>query len=137
MLPCLTVTWAKPVVQTGLEVLRTANYSQFADRKVLVLSNPTGVTPELDLGVDAMFNSGAVNLVGVMGPEHGFRGTAQAGGSEGTFKDAETGLTVYVSVTPLADTGHSLTCELAGCLQRQHIHLGRVYHRLWRRYCGL
>ncbi|GKZ56588.1 hypothetical protein AnigIFM49718_001855 [Aspergillus niger] len=42
-----------------------------------------------------MFNSGAVDLVGVMGPEHGFRGTAQAGGSEGTFIDPVTGLTVY------------------------------------------
>lgn len=89
--------WAKPVVQTGLDVLRAENYSQLAGRKVIILSNPTGVTPELDLGVDIMFKSGIVDLVGVMGPEHGFRGTAQAGGSEGTFTDPETGLTVYVS----------------------------------------
>ena len=31
----------------------------------------------------------------VFGPEHGFRGTAQAGGSEGTHTDPRTGLTVY------------------------------------------
>lgn len=91
------VAWAKPVVQTGLDVLRAENYSQLAGRKVIILSNPTGVTPELDLGVDIMFKSGSVDLVGVMGPEHGFRGTAPAGGSEGTFTDPETGLTVYVS----------------------------------------
>lgn len=89
--------WAKPVVQTGLDVLRGENYSQLAGRKVIILSNPTGVTPELDLGVDVMFKSRSVDLVGVMGPEHGFRGTAQAGGSEGTFTDPKTGLTVYVS----------------------------------------
>lgn len=76
-------------------MLRASNYSQLAGRKVIILSNPTGVTPELNLGVDVMFESGAVDLVGVMGPEHGFRGTAQAGGSEGTFTDEQTGLTVY------------------------------------------
>lgn len=96
-IPTLIWAWSKPPVRTGLEVLRASNYSQLAGRKVIILSNPTGVTPELDLGVDVMFESGAVDLVGVMGPEHGFRGTAQAGGSEGTFTDEQTGLTVYVS----------------------------------------
>lgn len=90
------LTSCKPVVQTGLDILRANDYKQLAGRKVMVLSNPTGITPELDLGVDVMFQSGEVDLVGVMGPEHGFRGTAQAGGSEGTFTDPITGLTVYV-----------------------------------------
>uniref|UniRef100_A0A093XMK4 Uncharacterized protein YbbC n=2 Tax=Talaromyces marneffei PM1 TaxID=1077442 RepID=A0A093XMK4_TALMA len=90
-----SVAWAKHTVKTGLDVLIESNYKQLAGRKVIVLTNPTGVTPDLDLGVDVMFSSGAVDLVGVMGPEHGFRGTAQAGGSEGTFIDPETGLTVY------------------------------------------
>jgi len=31
----------------------------------------------------------------VFGPEHGFRGTAQAGGSEGSYVDERTGLTVW------------------------------------------
>ena len=34
-----------------------------------------------------------VDLVAVFGPEHGFRGTAQAGGSEGSYVDERTGLT--------------------------------------------
>jgi uncharacterized protein YbbC (DUF1343 family) len=53
------------------------------------------VTPQLDLGVDVMVESKKVNLVGVMGPEHGFRGTSQNGGGESTFVDEKTGLTVY------------------------------------------
>lgn len=93
---CLSLSLAKHVVKTGLEVLVEGNFTQLAGRKVIVLTNPTGVTPNLDLGVDIMFKSGAVDLAGVMGPEHGFRGTAQAGGSEGTFVDPGTGLTVYV-----------------------------------------
>lgn len=42
-----------------------------------------------------MHRSDQVDLVGVLGPESGFRGTAQAGASEGTFVDPQTGLTVY------------------------------------------
>ena len=48
-----------------------------------------------------------VNLIAVFGPEHGFRGTAQAGGSEGRYDDPATGLPVYdtylKSGQPLAD----------------------------------
>jgi len=39
-----------------------------------------------------MHASSDVNLVAVFGPEHGFRGTAQAGGSEGDSIDPRTGL---------------------------------------------
>jgi uncharacterized protein YbbC (DUF1343 family) len=82
-------------VKTGLDVLIESDYAALQGRKVLVLTNPTGVTPELDLGVDVMVASGKVNLVGVMGPEHGFRGTSQAGGGQSTFVDPKTKLTVY------------------------------------------
>ncbi|KAM0739434.1 hypothetical protein ACQRIT_007171 [Beauveria bassiana] len=81
--------------KTGLDVLIASNFSQLASRKVLLLTNPTGVTPELNLGVDVMFASKAVNLVGILGPEHGFRGTSQAGAGQATFVDPKTGLTVY------------------------------------------
>lgn len=88
--------WINPTVKTGLDIVIQSNYSALAGKKVLVLTNPTGITPELDLGVDVMVTSRAVNLVGVMGPEHGFRGTSAAGGGESTFVDQKTGLTVYV-----------------------------------------
>ena len=84
-----------PRVRTGLQVLHEAHYSPLTNRKTLILTNPTGITPDLDLGVDVMFESGLVDLVGVMGPEHGFRGTAQAGEPGETFVDEITGLTVY------------------------------------------
>ncbi|KAJ6445079.1 secreted protein [Purpureocillium lavendulum] len=100
-----TAAATKPTVKTGLDVLIESNYKQLSGRKVLILSNPTGITPDMDLGVDVMFESKKVNMVGVMGPEHGFRGTSQAGGGESTFKDPKTGLTVYdaynVNVTTL------------------------------------
>lgn len=86
---------AAPRVKTGLDVLIESEYVQLKGRKVMVLTNPTGVTPALDLGLDVMVQSGKVNIVGIMGPEHGFRGTAPAGGSESSFTDDKTGLTVY------------------------------------------
>ncbi len=82
-------------VQTGLARLIAADYAPLRGRKVGVLSNPTGITTSLDHEVDVMHASQHVNLLAVFGPEHGFRGTAQAGSSEGTSVDPRTGLTVY------------------------------------------
>jgi uncharacterized protein YbbC (DUF1343 family) len=45
--------------------------------------------------VDVMHADDDVHLAAVFGPEHGFRGTAQAGGSEGRYDDPATGLPVY------------------------------------------
>jgi uncharacterized protein YbbC (DUF1343 family) len=42
-----------------------------------------------------MAESGQVDLVAAFGPEHGFRGSAQAGGSEGDYVDPRTGVRVY------------------------------------------
>lgn len=91
----VAATAAAARVKTGLDMLIENDYAQLAGKKVIVLTNPTGVTPQLDLGVDVMVESGKIDLAGVMGPEHGFRGTAQAGDAEGTFVDEKTGLTVY------------------------------------------
>lgn len=81
-------------VTTGAQAAKDAGWSMLAGQKVGVVTNPTGVLHDLTSIVDAMHADG-VNLIGVFGPEHGFRGTAQAGGSEGTFTDPRTGLTVY------------------------------------------
>ena len=83
------------IVKSGSEVLVDSDYAQLNGRKALILTNPTAITANLDLGVDFLHQSGMVDLVGVLGPESGFRGTAQAGNGEDTFVDADTGLTVY------------------------------------------
>ncbi|WHT23430.1 DUF1343 domain-containing protein [Crossiella sp. CA-258035] len=83
-------------VRTGADRLADNDFAQLKGRRVGVVTNPTGVLSD-GLGhlVDAMVTSGSVNLVGVFGPEHGFRGTAQAGGSEGEYDDPRTGVRVY------------------------------------------
>ncbi|GAA2394941.1 hypothetical protein Cme02nite_54990 [Catellatospora methionotrophica] len=82
-------------VETGLDRLVADRFATLAGQKVGVVSNPTGVDADYRHLVDLIHESGRVNLVAAFGPEHGFRGSAQAGGSEGTGVDARTGVTVY------------------------------------------
>jgi uncharacterized protein YbbC (DUF1343 family) len=81
-------------VRTGMDRLAAAGWDTVRGERVGVVSNPTGVDREYRHLVDRMHADG-VTIGGVFGPEHGFRGSAQAGGSEGTGTDARTGLTVY------------------------------------------
>ncbi|MEI7056171.1 DUF1343 domain-containing protein [Nocardioides sp. CCNWLW239] len=83
------------VVTTGADRAAADGWSTLSGQRVGIITNPTGVLRNLRNIVDEMHESGAVQIAGVFGPEHGFRGTAQAGGSEGTFVDERTGLTVY------------------------------------------
>ncbi|MGH3312678.1 MAG: exo-beta-N-acetylmuramidase NamZ family protein [Streptomyces sp.] len=82
-------------VMPGADVAAAAGWKLLRGRKVGVVSNPTGVLRDASHVVDSMAAHGELDIVGVFGPEHGFRGSAQAGGSEPEFKDPRTGLTVY------------------------------------------
>ncbi|QRP46560.1 exo-beta-N-acetylmuramidase NamZ domain-containing protein [Amycolatopsis sp. FDAARGOS 1241] len=81
-------------VLTGAEQLAAQQWRPLAGRKLGVLSNPTGVLANGDHIVDSMVAAG-VRPVAAFGPEHGFRGSAQAGGSEGDYTDPRTGIPVY------------------------------------------
>lgn len=82
-------------LRTGFERLAAEGYRRLAGRTVGIVTNPTGVTRELRHVVDVLHADDRVDLKAVFGPEHGFRGTAQAGGSEGRSEDPATGLPVY------------------------------------------
>ena len=82
-------------VRTGIQELIASGYDVLRGQKVGIVTNPTGVLPDFTHEVDVMAASDKVDLVAVFGPEHGFRGTAQAGGSEGNYVDERTGLTVW------------------------------------------
>ncbi|MFF8943869.1 exo-beta-N-acetylmuramidase NamZ domain-containing protein [Streptomyces sp. NPDC014864] len=94
-------------LRTGFERLAADGYAPLAGQRVGVVTNPTGITRDVRHIVDVMHADRRVDLVAVFGPEHGFRGTAQAGGSEGRYDDPATGLPVYdtylKSGQPLAD----------------------------------
>jgi len=88
---------------TGAEVLAKDSWRALAGQKVGVISNPTGILPDLTHIVDTMHASSEVDIVAVFGPEHGFRGTAQAGGSEQDHVDPRTGIMVYDAYGANAD----------------------------------
>ncbi|GHB41764.1 exo-beta-N-acetylmuramidase NamZ family protein [Streptomyces umbrinus] len=94
-------------LRTGFERLAADGYTLLDGERVGIVTNPTGITRDVRHIVDVMHADDRVNLVAVFGPEHGFRGTAQAGGSEGRYDDPATGLPVYdtylKSGQPLAD----------------------------------
>lgn len=126
-------------VVNGADRAAKANWSMFAGKKVGVVTNPTGILTNLRSIVDEMHESGKVNIVGVFGPEHGFRGTAQAGGSEGTFIDQRTGLTVY-------DAYGATTEKLAGMFTESKLDTvvfdiqdvgARFYTYIWTLYTAM
>jgi uncharacterized protein YbbC (DUF1343 family) len=90
-------------VQTGMDRLAADDWKAVRGERVGVVSNPTGVDRDYRHLVDRMHADG-VTIGGVFGPEHGFRGSAQAGGGEGTGTDARTGLTVYDAYLATQDT---------------------------------
>ncbi|MCB5909954.1 exo-beta-N-acetylmuramidase NamZ family protein [Streptomyces pinistramenti] len=94
-------------VRTGFDRLAADGYRLLDGQRTGIVTNPTGVTPDLRHIVDVMHADDRVRLTAVFGPEHGFRGTAQAGGSEGRHDDPATGLPVY-------DTYDKSGRELAG-----------------------
>ncbi|MEO6252229.1 MAG: DUF1343 domain-containing protein [Ferruginibacter sp.] len=78
-------------VITGAE--RMAVYLPMLKGKaVAVFANQTSTVKNTHL-VDTLISSG-INVVKIFGPEHGFRGTADAGEHVGDAKDAKTGLPV-------------------------------------------
>ncbi|OQO92868.1 exo-beta-N-acetylmuramidase NamZ family protein [Saccharomonospora piscinae] len=84
----------RPRVRPGADRLAAEGWRRLAGRRVGVLSNPTGVLADQVHVVDSLVQAGSPP-VAVFGPEHGFRGSAQAGGSEGDYTDPRTGVPVY------------------------------------------
>jgi uncharacterized protein YbbC (DUF1343 family) len=124
-------------LKTGLERFIESGGEAAAGRRLGIVTNPTGILPDLSHGVDVIAGMRPeVDLVAVFGPEHGFRGSAQAGGSEGYFEDEKTGLPVY-------DTYLKSGPELAAIFERAGVDLiaydiqdvgARFYTFIWTLY---
>lgn len=89
-------------VTPGADQLAAQGWRSLAGRKVGVLTNPTGALMDHTHIVDSMVAAG-LTPVAAFGPEHGFRGTAQAGGSEGDVLDPRTHIPVYDAFGASAD----------------------------------
>ncbi|SEH89963.1 beta-N-acetylhexosaminidase [Halobacillus karajensis] len=79
----------------GVEVLLDEEKALIEGKKVGLITNPTGVDQDLNSIVDTLHNDDDVDLTALYGPEHGVRGSAQAGEYVEFYTDEETGLPVY------------------------------------------
>lgn len=85
----------KKKFRLGVEVLLQDRIDLIKDKRVGLITNPTGVDQNLTSIVDLLYNHKNVNLTALYGPEHGVRGSAQAGEYVEQYTDEKTGLPVY------------------------------------------
>lgn len=85
----------KPVIKPGIEVLEEEQFEILKNKRVGLITNPTGVDSKLKSTIDILFENKQVNLVALFGPEHGVRGNFSAGDHITNAKDEITGLPVY------------------------------------------
>jgi len=82
-------------IRTGIDVLRSRGFDILRGKRVGLVTNPTGITSDMQSTVDVMFNDPNVRLVALYGPEHGIRGDTEAGGYVPSYTDDKTGLPVF------------------------------------------
>jgi len=87
-------TGEKPIL-SGLDVLGRENYLKLKGKKVGLITNQTGVDQNLIQNVDLFLASPNVDLIAVMSPEHGFRGTVSAGEKIHSLIDRKTGIPYF------------------------------------------
>jgi uncharacterized protein YbbC (DUF1343 family) len=82
-------------VQTGVEVLAASGFGQLKGLRLGLITNPSGVLPDLTSTIDALHRAPGVNLRALFGPEHGVRGDVPAGEAVAGGRDAATNLPVH------------------------------------------
>ncbi|TKD70880.1 exo-beta-N-acetylmuramidase NamZ domain-containing protein [Pseudalkalibacillus hwajinpoensis] len=85
----------KKKFKLGVEVLLDEQKALIEGKSVGLITNPTGVDQDLTSIVDLLHHDPDVDLKALYGPEHGVRGSAQAGQYVEYYTDEETGLPVY------------------------------------------
>ena len=83
----------RPVV-AGAEVLAASGFAALAGKRVGLVTNHTGRAGDQHLA-DLLRAAPNVKLTAILAPEHGFRGTVEAGAQVGDGIDAKTGVPVF------------------------------------------
>ena len=82
-------------VRTGLDVVRAAVPRWLRDARIGLVTSPAAIAPDFHHAVDILVEEMNLGVVALFGPEHGLRGTAQAGDHVGSTVDPRTGLPIY------------------------------------------
>jgi len=82
-------------VKPGLEVFFKKHLDLVRDKKIGLVTNPTGIDRNLNSNVDLLFTHKETDLTALYGPEHGINGEAQAGEGVPFSRENKFGLPVY------------------------------------------
>jgi len=82
-------------VRLGIEVLVTDSIHLISGKRVGLITNHTGITPDGRSSIDLLHRARGVRLTALFAPEHGIRGQAAAGEKIDTMVDSATGVTVF------------------------------------------
>jgi uncharacterized protein YbbC (DUF1343 family) len=81
-------------VTTGAETLAASGFATLAGKRVGLITNHTGLVGVEHLA-DMLAKAPGVKLSAIFAPEHGFRGSAEAGAKFGNSTDAKTGAPIF------------------------------------------
>ncbi len=82
-------------MKPGIDVLRAEGAPFLSNRRVGLISNPTGKTIDGVSTLRVLRDELGVSVVALFSPEHGFRGEGSAGDEIGDDRDVETGLPIH------------------------------------------
>ena len=85
---------AAALVTTGAMSLAASKFTLLQGKRVGLVTNHTGRVGVAHLA-DLMRRSGVLKLTAILAPEHGFRGTTEAGAEVGDGRDPATGTPVF------------------------------------------
>lgn len=86
---------ARPKVQTGLDVLVQSDFLALKGKKVGIITNHTAVDQNGVHIVTLFKQTNTVQLMALLGPEHGIMGQAEAGAEISSKVDGKKGIPVY------------------------------------------
>ncbi len=81
--------------RSGLAVFINEGFESVRGKRVGLITNHTGLTKDFNSNVELFYQHPAINLVALLGPEHGIYGNMGAGDQVGNGFDSYTGLPVY------------------------------------------
>ena len=82
-------------VRLGIEVLLSDSVHLIRGKRVGLITNHSGITPDGRSSIDLLHRARDVRLTALFAPEHGIRGQAAAGERIATTVDSATGVPVY------------------------------------------
>jgi len=87
-------TGKRAVVSVGADVLAAEGFARLAGKRVGLVTNHTGLANGIHVA-DLLARAKDVKLAAIFAPEHGFRGTAEAGVKVRDGRDEKTGVKVF------------------------------------------